>query len=89
MARIGLESLALGTPVIATAESGLSGWLSRGCGLTIAHPESALEMGHAMEQVSAHWKDLNEAAIAVARSWTWRDHAHALVGAFESSGVHL
>ena len=79
MARVGQEALAHGVPVIATPEAGLTQWLQQGAGVELRAADWEDGLSHALAVVNDQWTSFSSAALAVARSWTWRHHAELLL----------
>lgn len=86
MQRAGQEAMAVGTPVVATKESGLSRWLDAGAGIEIQDykPEAVRA---AIEDLVDNWKEYSRKATEVASSWTWRQHADLLLAGIDSSST--
>jgi starch synthase len=79
MAIAGMEALACGMAVIATTESGLGQWVRRGTGVLLSEPDNYQRIREAIEAVVEARADMSEAALGVANSWSWRDHADAVL----------
>jgi glycosyltransferase involved in cell wall biosynthesis len=81
MARIGLEAMAQGTPIVVSAQTSLDVWLSDGGGAVVRDPTDADEVGETVGEVLRDWDAHSRRALEVARSWTWRNHAELLLHA--------
>jgi glycosyltransferase involved in cell wall biosynthesis len=84
MARAGQEAMACGLPVVATPESGLGLWINRGAGVLLPSDPQPSAILQAFNVVREHTEALSQAALEVASSWSWRDHAEQLLGAITS-----
>src|SRR2546421_292497 len=84
MARAGQEAMACGLPVVATPESGLGLWINRGAGVLLGSNPQPGAILQACNVVRDHIEELSQAAVEVASSWSWRDHAEQLLRAMAS-----
>jgi glycosyltransferase involved in cell wall biosynthesis len=79
MARVGLEAIARGMPVIATPRSGLNRWLAMGAGIVTSEDPLSDEVLMAIDEISKSYKRFSKNAIKVSKSWSWEDHAVKLL----------
>ena len=83
MARVGLEALSCGTPIIVSAETGLGAWLSDGGG-AVVDPKDSEAVSRSVNEVLHNWKDHSARALEVSQSWSWADHAIKVMEGYES-----
>jgi len=79
MARVGLEAIARGMPVIATPRSGLNRWLDMGAGIVTSDDPFSDEVLIAIDEISQNYKRFSKNALEVSESWSWKDHAVKLL----------
>jgi glycosyltransferase involved in cell wall biosynthesis len=84
MARAGQEAMACGLPVVATPESGLGLWIAGGAGVLLPSNPQPGAILQAFGVVRDHLEELSHAALEVASSWSWKDHAEKLLAAIAS-----
>ncbi|WP_432524255.1 glycosyltransferase family 4 protein [Kineococcus sp. SYSU DK006] len=85
MARVGQEALAAGTPLVVSPESGLGGWLRDGGGFVV-DPDDPGAVEDALRRIAADPAHHSAAARRTAASWTWTDHARAVLAGFGGPG---
>lgn len=77
MARVGMEAMAEGTPIVASPATGLGSWLGDGGGM-IVDPDDPHSVNEAIESVLRQWDAHSLRAREVAASWTWKQHAEEM-----------
>lgn len=77
MARVGMEAMAEGTPIVVSPASGLSSWLGDGGGMVV-DPDDPDSIRGAIESVLRRWDSHSLRAREVAASWTWEQHAEEM-----------
>lgn len=77
MARVGLEAMLEGTPIVVTKETGLGEWADAGAGVVVSG--NPVDVCRAISTVQQDWASFHRAAKEISRSWTWRDHAQILL----------
>jgi len=83
MARVGLEAIARGMPVIATPRSGLNRWLAMGAGIVTSDNPLPDEVLIAIDEISKNYSRFSKKALEVSKSWSWKDHAARLLEAIK------
>jgi glycosyltransferase involved in cell wall biosynthesis len=78
MARVGQEALACGTPIVVSPQSGLGTWLSRGGGFVV-DPADGDAVRAALARIEDEWEYHSATAAETAQSWSWEDHARAVI----------
>lgn len=79
MARVGLEAMAAGLPLVVTRATGLDVWVEDGGGVILEDPDSSDELRHALEMLMRDWDAHSRRARRVATCWSWTDHARSLL----------
>lgn len=77
-ARVGLEAMREGLPIIATAESGLADFCREGAGVVVGAGCSPDELAEAVKTLLSDWDAYSRRAYEIAARWSWEDHAAAL-----------
>lgn len=75
--RAGMESLALGTPILVTEETGLGDFIRDGGGVVVPDPNDVDVVRDCYRTLLRDWPAHSLRACEVAASWSWRDHAVA------------
>ena len=78
MARSGMEAMASGTPIVVTPETGLDVWVRDGGGAVVNGDDPA-SVRQGIASVVDRWADHSARALEIARSWSWADHARAVI----------
>jgi glycosyltransferase involved in cell wall biosynthesis len=79
MARVGLEAIAHGKPIIVTKECGLSKWVELGCGVEVPSEPNFADIESALKLITENFESFSNSCKAVSKSWTWSDHAKELL----------
>lgn len=85
MARVGLEAIARGMPVIATPRSGLNRWLNSGAGIVTSQDPLQKEIFMAIDEISNNYARFSNSALEVSSSWNWKDHAFKILSSIEKT----
>lgn len=78
-ARVGLEAMACGLPLLVTPASGLGDWCARGAGVVVSNSPSIEEVERAVRAIAGDWEGFSARAQELAQTWTWVDHARSLL----------
>jgi len=79
MARVGLEAMAMGLPIVVSPAAGLSEWCAGGGGVVVEDPENLPMWFAALEEVHDNFAVMEQSARRTAQSWTWLDYARRLI----------
>lgn len=79
MARVGLEALASGVPLLVTRASGLGSWCNQGAGVVVSDDASIEELSAACKHILDEWPAYSAAARDAGAGATWRRHAELIV----------
>ena len=79
MARVGLEAISRGVPLIVSRETGLGFWTEKGCGVLISDPDSASEFFRAVDQIRQNQHRYALRCLEMSSSWTWENHAEEVL----------
>lgn len=79
MARVGLEAISRGVPIIVSRETGLGFWTEKGCGVLISDPNSASEFFRAVDEIKQNQHSYALRCLEMSSTWTWENHAEEVL----------
>jgi glycosyltransferase involved in cell wall biosynthesis len=79
MARVGLEAISHGLPVVVSPNCGLDLFVKAGCGVQINDPNSQEEFDSALRLLRDNFMSYGKECLLQSQIWTWEKHATTIL----------
>lgn len=79
MARVGLESISFGKPILITPETGLSVWAKLGCGIVVSSEPTKEDICYSIKTIAANYTSYSSKCLEIRDMWTWKHHVQLIL----------